>query len=796
MNPLFLSFVNFFVREILRIFKSSIALVSPKDLPKVQNLGNFLKIFPRLPRTGFIKKANPNFNKKRYKALTKSLNYFISNLPESDKVLTDRIRNAVLEEKSSEKDTINKQQNDCFLALSLNELASKKKRINLRLVIVGNSSTSLGILSHLLSLKDLIFNNIVLLSSEFIEQKGFLNVSPSEKCSEPRFLESLFLHNKIKLIQGHMVSLDRKQKSISIQDTKGEQFSMHYDYLVVTTGLVDKTKDYLEQKGVFNNVFVTELEKLDSSNNLINLSSNTSANLSMNPLINQSSQFMNDKSRKLSIHGIPDHFMNGNFQSVISQKAKNTGHQSSRNNFSNHSNMHQNDDDTLILNNTYHTKISTDFFVSVDEIQGDILRKVFAKKPLTDPSNLQKKELFDILEKERGWEGKLLHKKIPQNATLYGESPKIFALLESLLTDFDMDVSKISLILPPEKECPSLDDSDEKVSEVNITPESLLKTTKSNFANMEFDDNDKLLEVLDSKVDWPVMFDNVELRHFYLAVLQFFGINVLVDSDIMGLCEQENSILIRKGISQIRKDPKDHLDGNKKISKSKRSIASIKRTGLDLINYNENNKNQINSKFMNFVSLLKKFKYFFDFNMLSTDVVEDMMQKNPDLYSMLDDYNLDKKILGMIRTITDENSLSKNNSSLSNTTPQISMRKLQRKPFGLNSNVNEEGDDMIQDTIVFLGRTFDVGTSVFKAIQDNGLVFNGRLIVTNNFRTIDTFIYACGKISEFSQRYKNHALGRSLRVDKFDGFEVGNHFASQFVSLLRDIPFQEGKIVN
>jgi hypothetical protein len=270
------------------------------------------------------------------------------------------------------------------------------------------------------------------------------------------------------------------------------------------------------------------------------------------------------------------------------------------------------------------------------------------------------------------------------------------------------------------------------------------------------------------------------------------------------LCEQENSILIRKEISPNQNKDGRECSDNKQIqkSKSKRSVKSNQTANsvnkdLDQIGKRENQesqKNRKNEKFMNFVSLLKKFKYFFDFNMLSADIVEDLVQKNPNLYSVLDDYNLDKKILGMMRTITDDNSSIKNNDSNSNTPPEISIRKLQRKPFGLNTNVNEEGDDIIQDTIVFLGRTFDVGTSVFKAIQDNGLVFNGRLIVTNNFRTIDTFIYACGKISEFSQRYKNHALGRSLRVDKFDGFEVGNHFASQFVSLLRDIPFEEGKL--
>lgn len=48
----------------------------------------------------------------------------------------------------------------------------------------------------------------------------------------------------------------------------------------------------------------------------------------------------------------------------------------------------------------------------------------------------------------------------------------------------------------------------------------------------------------------------------------------------------------------------------------------------------------------------------------------------------------------------------------------------------------------------------DVDKDVFKSIHDNGLVYNGRLIVDRNFQTTDPSIFAAGSLCEFSGRYK------------------------------------------
>merc|ERR1712060_10783 len=71
----------------------------------------------------------------------------------------------------------------------------------------------------------------------------------------------------------------------------------------------------------------------------------------------------------------------------------------------------------------------------------------------------------------------------------------------------------------------------------------------------------------------------------------------------------------------------------------------------------------------------------------------------------------------------------------------------------------------------------DVDPDVFKSIHDNGLVYNGRLIVDRNFQTTDPSIFAAGSLCEFSNRYKSLSQGRSLRMDRYNGREMGSRLA-------------------
>lgn len=105
---------------------------------------------------------------------------------------------------------------------------------------------------------------------------------------------------------------------------------------------------------------------------------------------------------------------------------------------------------------------------------------------------------------------------------------------------------------------------------------------------------------------------------------------------------------------------------------------------------------------------------------------------------------------------------------------------------------SEETEEAIDYSLLVTGDVFDISYQVFRNIQDNGLVYNGRLIVQSNFQTIDEAIFGAGRICEFSQRYKSLSLGKSLRMDKYNQSEVGKAMAQSFVAKLTGRPATEG----
>lgn len=94
------------------------------------------------------------------------------------------------------------------------------------------------------------------------------------------------------------------------------------------------------------------------------------------------------------------------------------------------------------------------------------------------------------------------------------------------------------------------------------------------------------------------------------------------------------------------------------------------------------------------------------------------------------------------------------------------------KGIKLRNDKNDKPEEALGSILVTAG-VLDIEERLFDTIQENGLVYNGRLIVKNNFETVDPKIFACGKVVEFSQQYKNFALGRSLRLDRYSGRELG-----------------------
>lgn len=95
-----------------------------------------------------------------------------------------------------------------------------------------------------------------------------------------------------------------------------------------------------------------------------------------------------------------------------------------------------------------------------------------------------------------------------------------------------------------------------------------------------------------------------------------------------------------------------------------------------------------------------------------------------------------------------------------------------------------EQDEAVEARFLVTSGIVDIDREIFDIIHENGLVYNGRLIIRNNFQTTEEVIFACGKICEFSQVYKHKAVGTSLRLDKYNGRELGQKLAKSLLDSL------------
>lgn len=86
----------------------------------------------------------------------------------------------------------------------------------------------------------------------------------------------------------------------------------------------------------------------------------------------------------------------------------------------------------------------------------------------------------------------------------------------------------------------------------------------------------------------------------------------------------------------------------------------------------------------------------------------------------------------------------------------------------------------------------DVDQDVFLSIHNNGLVYNGRLIVDKSFQTTDPSIFAAGSLTEFSGRYMALSQGRPLRLDRYNGREMGSRLARSVFDIYDPQANQDG----
>jgi hypothetical protein len=74
----------------------------------------------------------------------------------------------------------------------------------------------------------------------------------------------------------------------------------------------------------------------------------------------------------------------------------------------------------------------------------------------------------------------------------------------------------------------------------------------------------------------------------------------------------------------------------------------------------------------------------------------------------------------------------------------------------------------------------DVDARIFSALDDSGIVYDGRLVVDHNFVATDPAIFAGGSIAKFSRRYR-----APLPLSRYDSREVGEAVALSVLRLLR-----------
>ena len=87
--------------------------------------------------------------------------------------------------------------------------------------------------------------------------------------------------------------------------------------------------------------------------------------------------------------------------------------------------------------------------------------------------------------------------------------------------------------------------------------------------------------------------------------------------------------------------------------------------------------------------------------------------------------------------------------------------------FMMEGSNNQTEPVIITGNYFVTGGLINVDDNVFHFIHDNGLVYNGRAIIDKNFMTSDSYIFAAGRLCEFSQRYSYTEKGKILKLERY-----------------------------
>ena len=113
-------------------------------------------------------------------------------------------------------------------------------------MVVGGSDTALSLLEHLVFNPHLHFNNITLVSPHGLPQTTPTGHAHS-CCYTENSLSLLGLRAWVNVVRGRLIGLDRDGQSITIEGgDEGQLAVLHYDYLVLCTGLQYQVPHYLQ----------------------------------------------------------------------------------------------------------------------------------------------------------------------------------------------------------------------------------------------------------------------------------------------------------------------------------------------------------------------------------------------------------------------------------------------------------------------------------------------------------------------------------------------------------------------
>jgi hypothetical protein len=92
---------------------------------------------------------------------------------------------------------------------------------------------------------------------------------------------------------------------------------------------------------------------------------------------------------------------------------------------------------------------------------------------------------------------------------------------------------------------------------------------------------------------------------------------------------------------------------------------------------------------------------------------------------------------------------------------------------------NEKHTRILPCSLLLTSDTPDVDSDIFTTINECGLVYDGKLVVDNNFCTSDPNIYGAGTLTKFSRRYRS-----TLDHHNFDSREIGVVLGSYLLNRL------------